>query len=118
MKLKLDENFDVRLAPLLAGAGHDVDTVATERLGGSKDDAIFAACCAGGRALVTMDLDFAHPLRFPPGATEGILVVRPHHNSLAAIRAALVGLLPHLKAEDVKGKLWIVEPGRIRVYEP
>jgi hypothetical protein len=32
MKIKLDENFDVRLVPLLAAEGHDVDTVTSEGL--------------------------------------------------------------------------------------
>ena len=31
MRFKLDENFDIRLVPLLAQGGHDVDTVLAER---------------------------------------------------------------------------------------
>jgi Domain of unknown function (DUF5615) len=40
VKLKLDENFDVRLVPALAADGHDVDTVPSEGLAGSDDDTI------------------------------------------------------------------------------
>lgn len=118
MRLKLDENFDHRLVPLLEAAGHEVDTVAAEGLSGSEDEAIFEACRATGRTLVTLDLDFSNPLRFPPTETEGIMVVRPLRPVLPAIRATLLSVLPLLKTQTLKGTLWIVEPGRIRVYDP
>ena len=38
MKIKLDENFDARLVPLLTADGHGVDTVPSEGLAGSNDD--------------------------------------------------------------------------------
>jgi predicted nuclease of predicted toxin-antitoxin system len=77
MKLKLDENFDVRLVPLLAAQGFDADTVAQEGLSSSPDETIYNTCKAVGRTLVTLDLDFSNPFRFPPAGTEGIIVVRP-----------------------------------------
>ena len=77
MKFKLDENFDVRLVPLLAEGGHDVDTVPAERLSGSADEVIYEVCRATGRTLITLDMDFANPFRFPPEPMEGIIVVRP-----------------------------------------
>jgi predicted nuclease of predicted toxin-antitoxin system len=118
MKLKLDENLDRRLVPLLEADGHDVDTVPAEGLSGAEDDAIYAACQTAERALITLDLDFSNPFRFPPGDTEGILVVRPPRVVLPAIRATLASVLPQLKTLKFKGTLWIVEPGRIRIYDP
>jgi predicted nuclease of predicted toxin-antitoxin system len=116
--MKLDENFDRRLVSLLETEGHDVDTVPAEGLSGADDDAIYAACQGAERALVTLDLDFSNPFRFPPGDTEGILVVRPPRAVLPAIRATLATVLPQLKVLPLKGTLWIVEPGRIRIYDP
>jgi predicted nuclease of predicted toxin-antitoxin system len=49
MKIKLDENFDRRLMPVLAADGHEVDTVPSEGLGGSDDDTVYATCRANGR---------------------------------------------------------------------
>jgi len=118
MKLKLDENFDPRLAPLLAAEGFDVDTVPAEGLSGASDDAVYAACQTAGRALLTLDLDFSNPFRFPADQTEGIIVIRPPRPLLPAIRATLLSILPQLKTLPVKGLLWIVEPGRIRVHDP
>ena len=118
MKFKLDENFDRRLASLFEADGHDVDTVAAEGLSGAADEAVFAACRVAGRVLVTLDLDFANPFRFPPADTEGVIVVRPPRPVLSAIRATLAGILPLIKSQPVKGQLWIAEPGRIRVHDP
>jgi hypothetical protein len=118
MKFKLDENFDVRLVPLLAQGGHDVDTVRAERLCGSPDETIYETCRETGRILITLDLDFASPFRFPPEGTEGIVVIRPPRPVLPAIKATLVSVLADLTSKPLKGLLWIVEPGRIRVYDP
>lgn len=118
MKLKLDENFDVRLVPLLAAEGFDADTVLGEGLSSSPDETIFDTCKAIGRTLVTLDLDFSNPFHFPPADTAGIIVVRPPQAILPMIQATLWSVLPQLKSGSVKGKLWIVEPGRIREHDP
>ena len=118
MRLKLDENFDLRLVPTLVAAGHDVDTVRDEGLSGRDDRAIYEACRSTGRTLLTLDLDFSNPLRFPPEATEGIIVLRPPRPILPMIRATLNSVLADLTSRPIKGRLWIVEPGRIREYDP
>jgi predicted nuclease of predicted toxin-antitoxin system len=118
MRFKLDENLDPRFAPLLAEGGHEADTVLSEGLSGQPDGAIYDACRASGRTLITLDLDFSNPLRFPPSATEGIVVIRPPLPLLPLIETTLRNALRHIKSHALKGKLWIVEPGRIRVYEP
>jgi hypothetical protein len=63
-------------------------------------------------------LDFASPFRFPPAGTEGIVVIRPHRPVLSAIKATLQSVLAELTSKPLAGVLWIVEPGRIRVYDP
>jgi predicted nuclease of predicted toxin-antitoxin system len=118
MKIKLDENFDVRLAAILAAAGHDVDTVRSEGLSGMPVETIYETCRKTGRAVMTLDLDFSNPFRFPPSEMEGIVVLRVPRPVLPKIRATLQSVLPLLEAQSLKGKLWIVEPGRVRVYDP
>ncbi len=118
MRFKLDENLDRRLASLLEDGGHEVDSVQSEGLSGSDDAVIYDACLEGGRVLVTLDLDFSNPFRFPPTPTAGIIVVRPPRPILPQIRATLAGAIPELNRQPLGGKLWIVEPGRIRVFDP
>jgi hypothetical protein len=118
VRLKLDENLDVRLVSLVSARGHDVDTVRGEGLAGKPDEAIYEACRQDHRALVTLDLDFSNPLRFPPGPADGLIVLRPIRPVLPLIRSILLDILQQFGVRPLKGTLWIVEPGRIRVYEP
>ncbi len=77
---------------------------------------IFAIATA--RTLITLDLDFASPFRFPPEGNEGIVAIRPPRPVLPAIKATLQSVLAELTSKPLTGMLWIVEPGRIRVYDP
>ena len=83
MKLKLDENLGIRHREQLQRAGHDVDTVHDEHLSGAPDPDVLEAAAAAGRALVTLDVDFANPIRFPPQRTAGIAVLRVRERSAA-----------------------------------
>lgn len=118
MRFKLDENFDVRLVPILAEGGHEADTVVSEGLAGCADSVIYETCCGAGWTLVTLDLDFSNPIRFPPARSRGIIVLRPPRAVLSAIQATLVSAMKEIKSGLVEGKLWIIEPGRIRVFDP
>jgi predicted nuclease of predicted toxin-antitoxin system len=118
MRAKLDENLELGLAIPLRHGGNDVETVLSEGYSGRSDEAIYEACLRERRTLFTLDLDFANPVRFPPSPTEGIVVIRPPRPVLPLIRVTLLAALPQLKDLTLTGRLWIVEPGRIRVYQP
>ena len=118
MKFKLDENFGAQCLDLFVLAGHDACTVQEQQLQGATDDWLFAVCLAEGRALVTLDLDFTNLLRFQPALSAGLAVLRlPARPSFALLRQAVQTLLDGLRREPIAGKLWIVEPGRIRVHD-
>ena len=118
MKFKLDENLGPRTAALLAEPGHDVETVAQEKLSGSSDTRLFEICVAEQRCLVSLDLDFAGVFRFPPRGTPGIAVLRLPRVASPGVLASLArSLLAALEAGSIAGRLWVVEVGRIRVYE-
>lgn len=85
---------------------------------GAEDDRVFGVCRAEGRVLVTLDLDFANPIRYPPGLTEGVVVLRPLRPVLPLIERLLRELLPALNSQALQGTLWIAEPGRVRIYDP
>lgn len=116
MKLKLDENLDERLADRLCRSGLDVSTVRRQGLGGTSDDALFRRCRQEERALVTLDLDFANPLRFPPKGTAGVIVLRLRRPLLANVRALVDTLTEMLSRSSPRNQLWIVEPGRVRIH--
>ena len=69
--------------------------------------------------LVTIDLDFANPLRFPPAATAGIAVLRVRDRpDRGGLDAVVPQLITGLKTADIAGHLRIVAPTRVRQYEP
>lgn len=118
MKLKLDENLGHSVRRLLEQAGHDVTTVFGEGLSESIDDDVLNAATAEHRVLVTFDLDFANPLRYVPSRYAGIILLRlrskPSHEDILTLTRTLVGVL---EKEEPSGVLWIVERGRVRIYQ-
>jgi hypothetical protein len=89
VRLKLDENLGHAAVLLFTAAGFDVATVFEQALTSATDDELYRACQAEGRVLVTLDLDFANPLRFDPAAGAGIAVMRvpssPRRGDLEAV---------------------------------
>ena len=65
--------MDVRLITLFSDAGHDAKTVFEEGLSGHPDSEIYSVSIAEKRILITQDMDFSNPFRFPPIPSEGIL---------------------------------------------
>jgi predicted nuclease of predicted toxin-antitoxin system len=119
MKLKLDENFGRRCIDILNDAGHDVATVAGQHLSGATDEDVIRTCHLESRCLISLDLDFANPLRFRPADYSGIAVIRlSGRTSYTELLAVVTTFAKALETESIGGKLWIVEIGRIRIYRP
>ena len=95
-----------------------METVAQEELSGSSDARLLEICIAERRCLISLDLDFTDVLRFPPHNAPGIAVLRlPRVMSLSLLTGLVRRLLEALQTESIAGRLWVVEAGRIRVYE-
>ena len=119
MKLKTDENLGNLQIDLLRAAGYDVATVPDQKLAGAEDGAVIEVCRNEHRCLVTLDLDFANPLLFRPEDYHGIAVIRPPHRPSAAdLSECVETLIRGLARDPIEGKLWIIQKGRIRQYQP
>ena len=118
MKFKLDENFGTRTQELFRSLGHDVETVRSQKLQGCSDQNLYEVCCTENRCLVTLDLDFADVVRFPPSQSSGIVVIRvPHNPSLALLEQMARQFLRTAAQFKLESRLLIVEVGRIRIHE-
>ena len=117
MKFRLDENFGTRTQRIFRESGHDVLTVREESLQGTTDMHLYQVCSAEQCCLVTLDLDFANVIRFPPEKTGGIAVIRVPRNPSSGLLERLVRqFLQACIRESVEKGLWIVEVNRIRVH--
>lgn len=116
MRFKLDENADPRRRTSLEDAGHHVSTVQEEHLQGAKDPVIAQTCKDLGLCLITLDLGFAQILEYPPNDYPGIIVLRHPAPSLAGMKQLVEQITAALQTRSPRGRLWIVEPGRIRIH--
>lgn len=117
LRLKLDENIPARALSALQVQGHDVQTAASEGLGGAADAAVLAACVAEDRILVTLDLDFADIRTYPPGSHKGVWVLRPPRQTFDAFVALVEAAVRLSSAERTAGQLWIIDERRVRIRE-
>ena len=103
---------------MLTAAGHDVSTVTLQRIESAPDAALIETCRREERALVTLDLDFANPLDSRPSEYAGIAVLRlPKEATPEDLRQTIETFASGLEQNPLTGRLWIVEKGRIRLYQ-
>jgi hypothetical protein len=96
-----------------------VATVHDQQLTTSPDDNLIEVCTVEGRALVTLDMDFSNPFFYPPWEYAGIAVLRwSPKGAIGELWSLCRLLIAGLAREEIHGKLWIVQRGRIREYRP
>ncbi|MCW5935527.1 MAG: DUF5615 family PIN-like protein [Fimbriimonadia bacterium] len=118
MHLKLDENLGNSQAQLLRDAGYDVETVYSQGMTSASDRDLIEACKSEARCLVTLDMDFANPLLFKPSEYNGIAVLRlPPKSSIDDLRELIELFLEGMQQYPIRGQLWILQRGKIRVYQ-
>jgi len=100
VQFKIDESLPAEVVETLRQSGFVADTVVDEDLSGSDDEKVVARSRSEDRILVTLDLDFANILAYPPGVHSGIIVLRLKRQDKASVlsyvhrlAAALAGLL-------------------------
>jgi hypothetical protein len=63
-------------------------------------------------------MDFGDVTRFPPDRSAGVVVLRlPRNPTLPLLESLIDALLRALGDRPLVGRLWMVEPGRIRVHQ-
>jgi predicted nuclease of predicted toxin-antitoxin system len=115
MRFKIDENLPVEVVETLQQAGHNAETVHSEKLTGTDDQHLSTVCQSENRVLITLDIGFADIRSYPPDKLPGIIVVRTKRQDEPYILGIIQRMVPAIEKEELTGKLWIVEEKRIRV---
>jgi len=112
----VDESLPRAVTAALRSAGHDTADARDIGLRGQTDLVVQRTAASEVRILVTGDVDFANPLRFPPGSHPGIVVLRVPTDLSPSLRAAqlLDGIAR--AGDNLPGKLVIVEAARVRIF--
>ncbi|MBU3924716.1 DUF5615 family PIN-like protein [Patescibacteria group bacterium] len=106
MKFLADENVKLRLSKRLRESGHDVKLAPK----GKSDFEIASIANKDDRIILTHDLDFSNPFKFPPSKYSGIILFRVFPPTLENLSSSLNSLLKQLDSpEDFSGKLIILE---------
>jgi predicted nuclease of predicted toxin-antitoxin system len=117
MKFKIDENLPKETAEILRQVHHDAFTIVEQNLGGRADSEILSICKQEGRALVTLDLDFADIRLYPPKEFPGIIILKLRLLNKTHIIEVFRRLILILSKEPLEGNLWIVEEDRVRIRD-
>jgi len=113
---KVDENLPLEVTALLQEAGFDAVSVHDQRMDGSTEATIASVCKAEQRAIVTLDLDFADILAYPPEDFPGLIILRLDHQDKQHVIDVLTQLAPKLADDkELVGKLWIINEQTIRI---
>jgi len=65
--------------------------------------------------ILTVDMDFANILEYPPANYGGIIVLRYNIEDEAEVDASLKAVLDDLHPDELRETLVIVSPGRYRI---
>ncbi len=117
MKFKIDENLPVEVANLLKKEGYDTATVYDQNLVGKADSTIASVCQAEGRAIITLDLDFADIRTYPPKQFAGLIVMRLKRQDKPFVLSMIQRLIKALSTEKLDKHLWIIDEKRIRIRD-
>lgn len=114
MKFKIDENLSDRTKDIFIECGHDCHNVHEEGIAGGTDDALVEICRSEERHLVTVDLDFADIIRYPPDGYAGIIVFRVSRQDPEFLNRRLREVMSVLESIRLPGHLVIVSDERVR----
>lgn len=115
MKIKVDEDLSEKIASVLREAGHDVQTVLDERLGGTKDPDLWKIVQSEKRFLVTADKGFGDIRRYPPRSHEGILLLRPAKESARLFLFLIAQVMEKVSLEQLRGMVSVASPAGLRI---
>jgi len=117
MRWKIDENVHPSVAAFLQERGHDAATIWDEDLQGTSDSRLADICRSERRTLLTLDLDFANILVYPPDEHPGIVVLRLVDQTPSALLRVMQRAIGAIEKGPLEQRLWVIDESSIRVRQ-
>ncbi len=115
MTILLDHGVPRRYLRLLGEWGYAATVSSRHIAADAADVDVIALAQVLDAALLTVDLDFASVLDYPPAHYGGIIVLRYKPQDEGRVDQTLQRALSDLYREQLRGILVIVGPGRYRI---
>ena len=116
MRFLLDQNLSIRLAEMLAAAGHDVVHTAQLGLSSADDLTVLERATAERRVLVSGDTDFGVLLAQGHRRQPSLILFRRERPRRPQAQATLLlGHLDRLAADLDEGAVVVLEETRVRI---
>lgn len=117
MRFIIDADLPRSVADEIEEHGHEAVDVRDIGMSSARDEEIARFAFKERLCVLTADLGFADVRRYRPSEYDGIVVMRlPRHATTSFIRQLLASFLEQIDAlPDLRGKLCIVESGRVRL---
>lgn len=117
MHFLIDADLPRSTKELLHRYGHEAADVRDMGLGNASDRQIANFAQEHSLCLLTGDYDFSDIRAYPPSQYSGLVILKVPPNATAAVILSLLeGFLKQAQlAARLKGKLAIIEPGRVRI---
>jgi predicted nuclease of predicted toxin-antitoxin system len=115
MNVVLDHCVPKFYSQVIAGLGHTPHASSSHIQFDAPDTDVIALAQELDAVLLTVDLDFANILDYPPEQYEGIVVMRYHITSEAEITSTLKLVFSELTRDEMRKALIIVSPRSYRI---
>jgi predicted nuclease of predicted toxin-antitoxin system len=115
MSILIDHCVPRRYLRLLRSWGYSANLTTEYIAADAVDSAVLALAQSLDAALLTVDLDFANVVSYPPYQYAGLIVMRLRTSSEAQIDTTLRQMLIDLYRDSLRGKLIVIDADRYRV---
>jgi predicted nuclease of predicted toxin-antitoxin system len=111
----VDENTSRTLVSALRAAAYPAEHIYDVGLQGHQDSDVYAYAQAHQQTIITIDLDFANAIHYPPPHYGIIVLGLPNSTSTSDLIQEVLNGLSALAEQSLANALIILEPGRLRI---
>lgn len=116
LRFVIDEDQPRSIGRLLKKQGREVKDIRDHGLRGAADDKIYQFAQKNKAVLLTSDFGFSNILHYPPKNHQGVVIVHfPNEMTTETVNQEIMKQLREFQNEDdFRGRLIILEPGKVR----